>query len=356
MALLGRGGILELSREWPDALALEPTAINISQSMISITIQDDRYWTGDRVWIAAAGGLPIDVNGNGFADCPEGHGIYRGSFYALGPARSFYTGPETNENGPHYQASDAVGYYNTNASTGFTTITSAYIHRDILDRIRLFSTEIDSYNEATTNEIPIRRVASGNFVIAPYSTAAGYQAAITSAANSIRPLDLPETEQLLSSVITLPPVFASTADSPEARGWRFQGMLREWAMDLDASALDMTAIGETFGESTKALVKGAGSLQFVMEHMLKAAQQDPLTLLRLVLLTQQGSKSSARFYVMRDRDPSGCGQLGGNIYYECDILLSSSRLNLRADNMVEGSADFVITGTINLKVESESLS
>lgn len=353
MPVLGRDGILELSREWPDPLALRSSTVNINLSLITFNLQNQSYWTGDRVWIAAAGGVPIDVNGDGYADTPDGHGIYRGSIYLLGPARGFYLGAETNENGPHYQVSDSVAYYNTAATTGLTTIISAYIYRDPLDRIRIYSTQIDAFNNTGVNEILIKKVDSGNFVITPYSTFSGYQAAVNTTATAIFPLELDEDEQRLSDLTTLPAAFAEASSSPEARGWLFQGSLKEWALDIDASKLDMTSIGETFGEATKALVRGAGSMTFLFDHTAVAQAQDPLALLRLVLLTQDGSRAAAKFYLMKDRIGSSSGSIiGGTIYYETTILLSGCRMNLRATDLVEGSADFVVTGEIALRAQS----
>jgi hypothetical protein len=101
MPILGHGGIIELSREWPPPLALSNEAYKLNSKLIDIGV--DAYWTGDKLQFSSANGIPVDLNGDGYADCPEGHGIYRGSIYQLGPARDFYKGPETNENGPHYQ-------------------------------------------------------------------------------------------------------------------------------------------------------------------------------------------------------------------------------------------------------------
>lgn len=348
MPILGRGGILEFSREWPEPLALTQEAVNTD----SITIQDSRFWAGDRILVAAAGGVPFDLNGDGYADCPDGHGIYRGSFYALGPARAFYTGPETNEDGPHYQASDAVAYYNTAATTGLSTLASGYITRDLLDRIKLWSSQASGLNGGGADPIPIRRVAFGNFALARFSSNAAYQAALVSAAAAIAPLQLPEIEQPLADVISLSPAFATIADDADARGWLIQGLLEEWALDVDAASLDMTAIGDTFGEAVKALVRGAGSLRFIVDLQSIAGQQDSTTLLRLVLLTQQGAKTAVKFYLLRNRaqGPADSALLPGSIYYETELLLTNSRINLRADDMVEGTTDFVATGRIDLRV------
>lgn len=348
MALLGRDGILELSREWPDALALSPEAVN---SNGSITILDQAFWAGDRIILAAADGIPIDFNGDGYADCPEGHGIYRGSIYTLGPARNFYTGAETNENGPHYQATDGVPYYNTAATTGLTTSFDGYMSRDLLDRVLFFGSAVSAFNGAGSDQYILGKVKVANFVVAPYFNSTPYRNGVVDAANTIKQLTLPSNEQPLKAVITVPSILTTTAADPANRGWLFQAYLQGWALNVDASSLDMTAIGETFGEATKALVKGSGSMNFVFEHIAQLAAQDPLVLLQLVLLTQQGSKATAKFYLMKDRT-GGCEALSGTIYYLCDILLTGTSLDMRADSLVSGSTEFVVTGTIKLEIES----
>jgi len=375
MALLGNGGILELSREWPEPMALAPSAINYIASPVRIALGNSRYWTGDRILFTSASGVPLDLNGDGYADNPEGHGIYRGGEWLTGPSRAYYTGPET-DNSPFYerfpaylttQAGDNLTtqagdqffvftgqdggkyFYNRTADTGFTTQFSAYINIDDLDRIRLFSDEISAHNLTTANEITLLKVKTDNFVISRYSANSTYTSALNTAANTIKPLALPNESQELQDVITPPSALATVADDPTERGWLFQADLQEWALDIDAANLDMTAIGETFGENTKALVRGAGSLQFLVEHKPTSQGQDSLAVLRLVLLTQQGSKSNAKFWLYKDRDDT-CGRLKGSVYYQCDLLLTNSRINTRADQLIAGSSDFVVTGEISVKL------
>lgn len=524
MALLGNGGILELSREWPEPMALQRDAINVSTATVSLN--NGGYWTGDRILFTAASGIPFDLNGDGYADCPDGHGIYRGSIYELGPARDFYKGPETHENGPHYRIEslalspaaidytttpntlvisnpnfpsgervylasaaglpidlngdgyadlpeghgvyagsqwdlsptrahvitessgyytltdtdafyattsatgfstlleayivkdasnnvrfydspnpgateyviknvkpgnfvlskyvDATGYsaaveaaatavvdlelaaeealedvitlpsalsfnyYNRNQDTGFATQFDAYGYMDQLDRMRLLTSELKAYNNDSTAALALRSVDCGNFIISRYSTESTYTAALNTAANSIKPLSLPSDSQELKAVITLPAALVSYPDDPDNRGWLIQAQLQEWALDIDAANLDMTAIGETFGENTKALVRGAGALQFLVEHHSSVAGQDSLALLRLVLLTQRGCKSGAKFWLYQNRD-TNCGRIGGSVYYECDLLLTNTKVNTRADQIIAGSSDFVVTGEISIK-------
>ena len=313
MAVLGSGGVLDISREIPDAMALTAARLNAG----SISLANQAYWAGDRIIIAAAGGVPFDVNGDGYADCPDGHGFYRGSIWASGPPLEFYAGSET-DNAPFYralayndtlitQSSDflttqsgdtflmSVGeendeeVYSTPATVGLTTQIDGYMSRDVLDRIKLWTTEGAAHSETGT-EKPLIAVKPSNFIIAHYDSDSTYTSAIDTAANSIQPLSLPDSEQRLESVITLPAGFSVVCEN---RDWKLQCDLEEWVMSIDASNLDTTAIGETFGEHVKSLVRGAGSLQFLAEHSSVDTEQDGLALLRLVLLTQNQCNTKA---------------------------------------------------------------
>jgi len=342
MAVLGSGGVLDISREIPDAMALTSARLNAG----SISLANQAYWAGDRIIIAAADGVPFDVNGDGYADCPDGHGFYRGSAWDAGPALAFYVGGLT-DGAPFYDqfTADDNDRYNTTATTGLTTQIDGYMSRDVLDRLKLWTTEGAAHSETGTEKSLIA-VKPSNFIIAHYDNDASYTSAIDTAANSIQPLTLPDSEQRLESAITLPAGFSVVCEN---RDWKLQCDLAEWAMSIDASNLDTTAIGETFGENIKSLVRGAGSLQFMAEHSSVDTEEDGLALLRLVLLTQNQCNTKARFYIYKDRSaPSP--RIDGSVYYECDILLTNTRLNTRATEIIAGTADFVATSEIKIKV------
>lgn len=95
-------------------------------------------------------------------------------------------------------------------------------------------------------------------------------------------------------------------------------------------------------------MRGSGTLQFLLDNRVRSGEQTSMTLLRLVMLTERGSKSSAKFHVYRNRTPVS-PQVGTTAYYGCDVLLTNSRINVRADDIITGTADFVATGEIALK-------
>jgi len=375
MAVLGSGGVLELSRETPQPLALAIARFNATASPPSISLASQAYWTGDRVVIASSDGLPFDVNEDGYADCPDGHAFYRGSIWDPGPALAFYVGGLT-DGAPFYdqftatdtlitQAGDTLitqsgdtliglngseddnDRYNTAATTGLASTFDAYIHRDELDRITFFPTESAAYTGDAGDRIEMKKVNFGNFVIAAYSANAGYIAAMNSVASSVDALTLINSEQRLEQTITMPALFDTLCETD--RTWVLQCGLQEWALSIDAANLDTTAIGDTFGENVKALVRGAGTLQFIVDHRNQANELDAMTLLRLVLLTENQCNTNAKFYLYKNRDEVGT-QINGSAYYQCDVLLTNTRVNTRATDLIAGTADFVATSEIKLKV------
>ncbi len=374
MAVLGAGGFLYLSREIPNAMALSWQRLNIGSTPHTITFASPSYWQGDRIILASDGGLPIDLNGDGYADCPDGHGIYRGSIWRNGPSRAFYTGPNT-DTSPFYgqllathtlatQSDDSLitqsgdtlvgffgnhdddNFYNTPASTGLTEQTDAYMSRDLLDRIRLWTTEAAAHTQSGT-EKTLLNVKPKNLVIANYVDNASYTTAIDSAIASIANLAI-AGEVVLSTLIALPPGFHIACDDAN-RKYNFQVQLKQWILSVDAENLDTTAIGQAFGENVKSLVRGAGSIDFLAEHQSVADEQDTLALLRLVLLLQNQCNTKARFYLFKNRnEPSP--KIDGSVYYECEILLTNTNLNAQVGDLLTGTADFVATSEIEIKV------
>jgi hypothetical protein len=335
MALLGYGGILDISREWPEPMALAFEAINLNSSPRTISLGNENYWTGDRVLFNFPSGSPYDQGS------PGGRGMYFGGIFELSNAKQHVTALDDE----YYKTDNTALFYDNGTPE---TVTSGYIRIDALGRIRLFTTEIAAHNLLTENEILLKAIRTENFVVARYSENSIYTTALTTVGNSIVPLTLPSDNQELKTVINPPAGLDAISNDPAERGWLFQADLQEWALDIDAANLDMTAIGETFGENTKSVVRGAGSLQFLVEHRPTDEGQDSLALLRLVLLTQKGCKSNARFWLYKDRD-ANCGRISGSVYYQCDLLLTNSRINTRADQLIVGSTDFVATGDIEVK-------
>jgi hypothetical protein len=366
MPLLGNGGRLELRREWPEAVVLKDTNVNYASN--SILLRNQAFWTGDQVRLVAEGGLPFDLNGDTYADCPDGHGVYYGSNWALGPNRTHLTG----ENNAFYKSTGDPAFYATPGTTGSTAAHSAYIYRDPLDRVSFYATEADAINGLGATRLPIKRVGFGNVILAADGSLE-YQNALLSCAGDVgdyRFSDI-EDEVTLTSICAYAPNFEQpypgatdydNADvlprsNADGQPWLIQAWLSEWTLNLSGTEVDTTAVGEKFGDSVKALITGGGSLDFLLERQTRAGHQDPTALMRLLLLVQKGCKAEAKFSLMLDRsastadsDCSPAQNLAGDLYYQCEILITSTAINTRADQLIAGSADFVTTGPIALKM------
>ena len=119
--------------------------------------------------------------------------------------------------------------------------------------------------------------------------------------------------------------------------------------------MDTTAVAEKFGNAVKSIVSGGGNAEFFIDRQCfdNVDQTNGITLLQLLLMTEKGCKASAKFYVIQR--PGECGYdictglIKGDLYYETDLLVTQSAINMRPDDLVVGTVQFVSTGPIKIK-------
>ena len=134
--------------------------------------------------------------------------------------------------------------------------------------------------------------------------------------------------------------------------------IREYSLNLDAPAIDTTLVGEKFGENIKSLVNGGGSFEFFIDRACFGDDSEEASwmLLNLLMLTEGGAsgapiETEAWFYLYEN--PS-CNRntcfppLGGSLYYKANILITQTAVNVRPDQLIAGTAEFVTTGEIKL--------
>ena len=123
--------------------------------------------------------------------------------------------------------------------------------------------------------------------------------------------------------------------------------IREWSLELDAPAVDTTGVGQKFGEAVKSLITAGGTIDFLVDRACHPELEEPEVLMQLLLMTKQGAKASAKFYLVND--PTGsCEDIAGSLYYETDILITRNAINLRPTEIVACTATFVTTGEVKL--------
>jgi hypothetical protein len=344
MAILGYEGIVELSREWPAPTALADWRLQRGTSP-SLDLSDQAFQAGDEVVVIALRGVPLGIGTAGFAPCPDGHAFWTGGETAVGLALAART-----TGGMFWSADTGAPFWESQATVGFVQSATAFISRDELDNARFYSNEVDAINGGAQGLIPLRNVSPGPILILPASAATGYNAAALQLLQSIAGLEIPDGEQPAENLAPVPEILTDIAADAEERGWLMQCDLTNWVFETDVTQLDETAIGQTFGESAKGMLRGAGSFSAIISHGFMSSSNSSVGMLRLIMLTNQGSKAKARFQIADQRN-SGSLSIPERLFYETDILLSKTTVNTQFDDVIRMNADFVATGRIRLARE-----
>jgi hypothetical protein len=346
MPVLGVGGVLELRRELPTAVAVSPAAVRTHVSAIDLS--EDGFWTGDAVYVWGPRGLPFDLNGDGKPDLRGGFGVFFGSSLGLYGARaarlvsgaSKWFGPEA----PFQTPPDQPNLQGT----------ELYVFRDSLDRLSFYTTLDAALAGDTDDRLAIFPVDFGLLLIAPVGSS-GYQNRLAAAHPALTAYRFPEgdSEQRLEQI--------STAALPEPTGdddnrpWRFIAEMEDWELELNATEIDTTGLGQRFGESTRAMVTGGGSINFFINRFENHDETDFTFVARLLTLLDKGCKAEATFTLTRAAT-QGNYQPGfrrlpqTSSSYKAELLFTRNAINTRADDLIRGSARFVTVGRIKLSL------
>jgi hypothetical protein len=105
MAIDGEIGTLTLSRSWPPAVVITDEALDAPASVVRLRVEEPGFLNGDHVLLTAPLGLPLDVLGTGYANCPDAHSFW-GDAAASGPASLHRVG-----NDAPFLRADATGTF-----------------------------------------------------------------------------------------------------------------------------------------------------------------------------------------------------------------------------------------------------
>lgn len=328
--ILGYGGSIEISREWPEPTAIPQSAAKQS----SLLCREPGFWTGQRVLVYSHLGVPLMLGGAAYAPCPDGHRFW-GDKGVAGP-RTLHRSTDSSR---FWLANDSSRFWEDEATVGLTRLTSAYIHRNQIDQITFYSSENGAISKRADSLIPFSPVEYKSLLIAPYDPSDAYQLAVEALGQAIFETEV-EREAKASNFFDIPDAILEGYEDPERRGWSFVAACTEWALQTDPTVLDSTAIGEDFGDSVKDHVKGSGSFNcFVSTAPTTSDRFDAKSFVRLMLMTETGSKARARFRIQEESD--GCPP-EETVWIECDILLGPGELKASTTTTVDYSSQFVV--------------
>ena len=375
MAVLGVGGRLLLKREAPSACLINPEAISDETNTISSICPG--YWSGDHIAVDC---LPIteDVP---FPPGVGGYATYFGSSWFLGPNRDHIDGQghafykTDTEDYPDGQFGDDAQFYAREGDTsGGDEIPSCepgdyWIHIDALGNVSFYNSRCSALSGCLDDRVDIAKVGQ-SFAIAPYGTLE-YQNAVWQCVLGVGEYQYADGRDsvTLESVCLDPPLYENPSAGADEydnadfqpRGklqgkaapyWQVMCEIQEWSLTLDAPSVDTTSVGEKFGEAVKSIVTGGGSVDYLIDKQCRDDDRgDGTDLMKLLLMTERGCQASAQFYMVnRGGDPcdTACDFRPGSLYYESDLLVTGTAVNLRPTEIVAGTANFVTTGEIRL--------
>ena len=308
MAVLGVGGRLELKRELAEPCVITQEQLDYDKDVV--TSMCPGFWTGDHIFVDC---LPVDDGG--LPSNPDGYASYFGSKWFLGPNRTqidantdiFYKTDV--EEYPDGQFGDGAQFYCREGDDSGGDIIEPckpgdwWIHVDELGQISFYTSRCRALAGCPDDRVNLEDIG-GEFTLTPYG-----------------------------------------------RDWQILCDIREWTLELSAPAVDTTSVAEKWGNAVKSLVTGGGSTEFLIDRKCFEEDQDNgIVLMKLLLMTEKGCKASARFWIMDRGQDCGidCDLINGVLYYEADILITQTAVNLRPTEIVAGTAQFVTTGEIKL--------
>lgn len=329
--ILGRGGAIEINREWPEPKSLPQSAAK----QASILCREPGFWTGQHVLLYSHLGVPLKLDGSEYAPCPDGHRFW-GDIGVAGP-RTLRRGTDSR---PFWSGNDLRPFWESSSSTGLTQLASAYIHRNQIDEITFYTSESAAISKNPDGLIPFSPVVYRSLLIAPYGSSDDYQIAIEALGAALFEENTAK-EVSASAIFDLPAVIQEFYKNTDNREWAFLAECREWSLQTDPSVLDSTAIGDDFGDSVKDVVRGSGSFNCYVPVSFSGTKQiDAKGFIRLMLMTETGSKARARFRI-QEESLGGC-EPEETVWIECDILLGPGQISASFDGTVDYSSDFVV--------------
>ena len=377
MAVLGQGGRLVLKRPYYEGThtftewQLDPTCHRINGA-------PSWLWNGDQI---SAIGLPIYCDG-GIPGKVSGFASYYGSKWYLGPNRDHITAEDhkfykqTGEEYPTGKEKDAANFY---AKNGVGDVPDEdcgangdyWVHIDQFGNISFYDNRCSALKGCKSDRIELAPVA-GDITIGPKSSFdyqnAEWQCVDGPCSGRINDYyfsdvqDNDTDESICASAPAYDKPVAGTGDYENADvqprsgqgfpGWQILCDMREWSLELDAPAVDTTAVSEKWGNNIKSIVAGGGSLEFYVDRACYGPENDnALVPMQLLMMTEHGCEAEAQFWMMDE--PVDCGpgcnpDFGGGLYYSAKILITQTAVNLRPTELIAGTAQFVTTEEIRL--------
>ena len=230
MAVLGSNGRVILNRSAPTPVVVEVTDLNQDKNIISLTAQGFR--SGDLVEVASIDNWPNED----LADPPLIPNYADVFYYQDYPELVGYSTAYSSKLLRPYR------WLATESNDALTTESG--------DIIAIQSADVDATPYRNRLYVHVDQLNRLSF----YRTRA---AALAGENNVTR-------ENLDQSVFTLDPT--APIELRLVNEWKLEACLQEWSLNLNASEIDTTGLGDQFFDGVKSLVQGGGTFDFLIER------------------------------------------------------------------------------------------
>lgn len=229
MAVLGINGKIVLNRSAPTPVAVDVTALNQDKNIISLTAQGFR--SGDLVEVASIDNWPNTAL-NDAPLIPAYANVYDYQDYAemVGYSTAYpaallrpYRWLATESNDALVTESGSIIAVQSDANTT-PYRNRLYAHVDQLNRLSFYRT----------------------------------RAAALAGANDVTREDLDQSDFTLDSTAPI--------ELRLVNEWKLEACLQSWSLNLNASEIDTTGLGDQFFDGVKSLVQGGGTFDFLIER------------------------------------------------------------------------------------------
>ena len=190
------------------------------------------------------------------------------------------------------------------------TSVKKFIHVDELDGIRLYDSFAHAVNGGTTNAIDLATPAN----------------------------DLPIRVKV------------------ENAEYKVLAQVNGYELNTERETVDTTTLSDEFRNRISTLMSGSGRMSAFWEYTGNTANELPNYLIELSLRTRVGSQFKARFYIKRTtHNPGGVAANDNDeVFYEFTGVLTGCAVQFAPDNTVQVQADFITTGSIQLRMDLET--
>lgn len=139
-------------------------------------------------------------------------------------------------------------------------------------------------------------------------------------------------------------------------GRRLLAQCNGFELNTERETVDTTALSDEFRTRISTLMSGSGRMSCFWEYTGDTANELPNYLVELALRTRVGSQFKARFYIKTNGyNPGGVAARDDDeIFYEFTGVLTACATQFAPDNTVQIQADFITTGTIQLRMTLET--